>query len=392
MSSCLKDQGIPHVVLERERVGHAWREERWQSLRLLTPNWQNGFRSFPYAGSEPDGFMKAGEMAEQLESYQKHLQAPVIEQCAVTGLTQADRGYVVDTVQGQYRAQAVVLAHGACRLPSVPALDTVLQDHVKTLTAFAYRSPEDLPPGPSLIVGASATGIQLAAEIHGSGRPVTISVGEHVRMPRCYRGRDIQWWLDATGLLNETWLEIDDLQRARSVPSPQIIGNVDGLSLDLNFLTQQGVELVGRCAGFNAPNLQFSGSLKNNCKLADLKMTRLLNNIDEWVAASGREAEFEAPHRFEATQVPEMPALVKPVGDFASVVWATGFKPDLSWVNIDGVLDRKGRLKHEGGVVQDGLYVLGLTFLRRRKSSFIVGAQDDCEDLSRAITDHLSAV
>lgn len=371
-------------------MGHAWREERWHSLRLLTPNWQNGFRGFPYQGDEPDGFMSAGELAEQLKGYQTFLQAPVVEGCAVTGLTQSGRDYIVDTQHHQYRARAVVLAHGACRLPAVPTLDAALRDHVSTLTALDYSCPDDLPPGPSLVVGASATGIQLAAEIHGSGRPVTISIGEHVRMPRRYRGRDIQWWLDATGLLDETWHEIDDLQRARRVPSPQIIGNVDGLSLDLNFLTAQGVDLVGRLAGFNAPNLQFSGSLKNNCKLADLKMNRLLNNIDDWVTQRGRDAEFDPTHRFDSTHIPQAPALVKPVSDFASVVWATGFKPDLSWVNVEGVLDRKGRLKHEGGVVQAGLYALGLTFLRRRKSSFIVGAQDDCEDLTRDLMAHLA--
>ncbi len=391
MSSCLKDRGIPHVVLERGRIAHSWREERWDSLRLLTPNWQNGFRDRPYTGDDPDGFMTASELADRIEDYAEFVDAPVIEDCAVTKLSHSGHQYCVETEKGEWRSLAVVLAHGASRLPWIPPIDSALRNSIRTYSPLDYRSPEDLPDGPVLMVGASATGIQLAAEIHAAGRPVTISVGEHVRMPRTYRGRDIQWWLAETGLLNETWLEIDDLQRARRVPSPQIIGNDSGTSLDLNSLTDASVELVGRCAGFNDPNIQFSGSLKNNCKLADLKMNRLLNSIDEWVTEGGRDSEFSSSHRYDATRVPETPPLLKNVSQFASIVWATGFKPDLSWLEVDGILDRKGRLKHEGGVIQPGLYVLGLTFLRRRKSSFIVGAKDDCEDLTLDLTKYLDS-
>lgn len=392
MSSCLKDRGISHVVLERGRIAHSWRHERWDSLRLLTPNWQNGFRHKPYTGDDPEGFMTAGELAEGIEEYAAFIDAPVVEGCAVTRVSRAGNHYHVATEKGEWQSLAVVLAHGASRLPAIPPIDDTLPNTLATFTPLDYRSPKDLPDGPVLMVGASATGIQLAAEIQQSGRPVTISVGEHVRMPRRYRGKDIQWWLAETGLLNETWLEVDDLQRARRVPSPQIIGNEQGVALDLNALTAAGVELVGRCAGYNQPEIQFSGSLKNNCKLADLKMNRLLNTIDEWVTEAGRDSEFAAAHRFEATRVPEAPALLKNVAQFASVVWATGFKPDLSLLHIDDILDRKGRLKHEGGVVQPGLYFLGLTFLRRRKSSFIVGANDDCEDLTVDLGNYLSSL
>ncbi len=254
-----------------------------------------------------------------------------------------------------------------------------------------YRNPGQLQEGGVLVVGASATGLQLAEEIHRSGRPVTLAVGEHVRLPRIYRGKDIQWWMDALGILEERYDEIDDIVRGRNIPSPQLVGSPDRSTLDLNRLTAQGVRLRGRLAGFNDGKAQFSGSLRNVCALADLKMLRLLNTIDEWVTEKGIDAEVNPPQRYEGTEVEESPPLLMDLGkdDIKTILWATGYNPDYSWLDIP-VLDRKGKIRHDGGVVDSpGMYLLGTTLLRRRKSSFIHGAEDDARDLSKHLVSYL---
>ena len=242
------------------------------------------------------------------------------------------------------------------------------------------------------MVGASATGLQLADEIARSGRPVTLAAGEHVRMPRVYRGRDIQWWMDAAGVLDVTHEEVDDLVRARRVPSPQLVGTPERSNLDFNALTSRGVELAGRLTGIRDGIAQFSGSLKNICQLADLKMNRLLDTIDDWAIESGIELDTDRPERFDPTRVEDSPRLEFDLrsGEIRTIVWATGSRPDYSWLDLP-VLDRKGNLRHDGGVVREalGLYALGLPYLRRRKSTFIHGAADDTRDLSVHLAGYL---
>jgi putative flavoprotein involved in K+ transport len=242
-----------------------------------------------------------------------------------------------------------------------------------------------------LVVGASATGLQLADEIQRSGRPVTIAVGEHIRMPRLYRGRDIQWWLEAVGVLDERHDEVDDIVRARRVPSPQLVGSPQRRTLDLNALQDQGVEIVGRLAGISGSRLQFSGSLRNHCAMADLKLERLLERIDRWVAERRVGDLVAAPERCAPTRVPATPRLALDLAKerIATVIWATGFRPDYSWLHVP-VLDPKGRLRHDGGVVASpGLYALGLNFMRRRKSSYIHGAEEDVRDIGAHLLRHL---
>ena len=243
-----------------------------------------------------------------------------------------------------------------------------------------------------MVVGASASGLQLAEEIHRSGRPVTLAVGEHVRLPRIYRGRDIQWWMDALGILDESYDEIDDIVRGRNIPSPQLVGSPEHSTLDLNRLTTLGVRLRGRLAGFNEGKAQFSGSLRNVCALADLKMLRLLNTIDEWVTEKGFDTGLDPPQRYDDTEVEESPPLLMDLDkdDIKSILWATGYDADYSWLDIP-VLDRKGKIRHEGGMVDSpGMYLMGTALLRRRKSSFIHGAEDDARDLSAHLQTYLN--
>ncbi|MBT5344136.1 MAG: NAD(P)-binding domain-containing protein, partial [Acidiferrobacteraceae bacterium] len=218
MSRCLSDRGIDHLVLERADVANSWRTERWDSLRLLTPNWQSKLPGFSYQGDDPDGFMAVPEIISFVEHYADAISAPIETQTTVTSVRTAGDGYQVDTDRGSWRSRTVVIATGACNLASVPAISASAPSTIDMVTSMDYRNPGQLKEGGVLVVGASATGLQLADEIHRSGRPVTLSVGEHVRMPRVYRGRDIFGWMDAAGVLDERYDEVDDINRARNVP------------------------------------------------------------------------------------------------------------------------------------------------------------------------------
>ncbi len=395
MSHCLSERAIDHVVLERGQVANSWRSERWDSLTLLTPNWQSRLPGYGYQGDDPDGYRTMPETIDFIDSYARVISAPVRTETTVTSVRPAEPGYVVVTDQGEWRCQTVVLASGACNIPRVPALAEAVPSHIATLTPDRYRNPDQLEDGGVLMVGASATGTQLCDEIQRSGRPVTLAVGEHIRAPRLYRGKDIEWWMDAAGVLDERYDEIEDINRARKVPSLQLAGTRGRTTLDLNALTDIGVKLIGRLAGINGGKAQFSGSLRNQCALSDLKMGRLLDTIDEWATENGLDGEVEAPHRLPATRVEDAPPLGMNLADGAirTIVWATGFRPDFSWLDVP-VLDRKGQVRHDGGVVtaSPGLYLMGMQFLRRRKSALIDGAGPDARDLSAHLARYLDSV
>jgi putative flavoprotein involved in K+ transport len=393
MSRALAQRSIDHVVLERGQVANSWRTERWDSLRLLTPNWQSRLPGHAYDGDDPDGYMTMPEVIDFIDRYAGVVAAPVHTETTVESVRGGDGGYIITTDQGEWKSPTVVLASGAANIGNVPAMAEGVPAGVTTLTPMEYRNPGQLEEGGVLVVGASATGAQLADEIHRSGRPVTLAVGEHVRLPRVYRGMDIQWWMDAAGVLDERYDEVDDIIRARHVPSPQLVGTTDRSNMDLNTLSRAGVKLVGRLGAINDGRAQFAGSLRNQCALADLKMNRLLGTIDEWAVERALDGEVDPPHRFAPTEVEHTPSLELDLtnGEVKTIVWATGFRPDYSWLDVP-VLDRKGKVRHDGGVVDSpGLYLLGSTFLRRRKSSFIHGAGDDVEDLSSHLTAYLDS-
>jgi putative flavoprotein involved in K+ transport len=375
-------------VLERGEVANSWRHERWDSLRLLTPNWQSRLPGLRYEGPDPDGYMTVGEVTEFIEHFAKVSRAPVRTGVNVTSVRPVGDGYQVTTSRGEVHARTVVIASGACNEPAMPRFNEAVPASVEQLTPFGYRDPAQLPDGGVLVVGASATGVQLAAELRRSGRPVTLSVGEHVRLPRTYRGRDVLWWMDASGLWDQRYDEVEDLTRARRLPSPQLVGTPERTTLDLNALAAMGVELVGRWAAVRDGRALFSGGLRNLFSLADLKMERLLDTFDEWAKAEGHEAEIGPPERFAPTRVPESTRLQLDLrsGEIRAIVWATGFRPDYRWLDVP-VVDAKGQLHHDGGVVDSpGLYALGLPVLRRRKSTFIYGIEDD----AREVIEHLA--
>lgn len=389
----LADRGIEHVTLERGDIANTWRHERWDSLHLLTPNWMTRLPGQVYDGDDPDGFMDVAELVGFLDRYAAGHPGDIRTGVTVERVAGGDAGrYRVDTDAGSWDTAAVVVASGAFNTAAVPAMAQALKPDIAQVTAHDYKNPDQLAPGRVLVVGASATGLQLAAEILASGREVTISVAEHVRLPRSYRGRDAMWWLEALGRLDERWDAVDDLVRARNVPSPQLVGTADGSTLDLNVLVDAGAELVGQLASLDGTRAFFSGSLRNVCALADLKANRFLKMADEWADTQGWPG-VDNPFRVVPTVVPDDPrTLIDLATDgFDTVLWATGFKADYSWLDLDGVFDRKGRLRHDGGVVTaaPGVYRLGLNFLRRRKSTYLYGAEDDARELVDHLEGHL---
>lgn len=384
MSHQLTALSVDHVLLERGEVANSWRRERWDSLRLLTPNWQSRLPGHHYKGDNPDGFMDMKETINYVASYADKISAPVQTNTQVISVKQTDAGYVVVTNRGTWSCRTLVMANGACNIANIPAIAKELPSDIRSITPLDYKNPSQLDEGGVLVVGASASGIQLAQEIQQSGRQVTVATGEHVRLPRVYRGHDIQYWMDKIGIMDMDLNQADDIKRARGVPSLQLIGTPERASIDLNSLQEQGIQIAGRLMGAFGSKLQFSGSLPNVCALADLKMNRMLKGIDDFVSEQGMESESEAADRPTDTTFPTAPLLgldLKGAG-IKTVIWATGYRPDYSWLDVP-VLDPRGALKHDGGIVDEsGLYVLGLPFLRRRKSNLIDGVGDDARDLA----------
>lgn len=387
MSTQLAARGIDHVILERGQVANSWRSERWDSLSLLTPNWMNGLAGQAYDGPNSDGFMSVSELIARFDDAAATISAPVKTETTVLSIDKSSAGYVVQTDQGAMRSANIVMANGACACPKVPGFASNVPQTVQQFTPHRYKRPDDLPDGKVLVVGASASGQQLAREIQASGRQTTLSVGTHLRFPRTYRGKDIMMWLDVIGATTASYTEVDDLVRVRRTPSLTLVANE---TIDLNSLQGEGIEITGRLAAISEGKALFSGSLANLCEVADLKMNRLLTSIDEWVDNNGLNSMVPAPERFEPTRIPAAPKLkIDLAGEgFKAVLWATGYQPDFQWLNLP-VFDRKGQLVHDGGIVGAGLYAMGLPYMRQRQSTFLSGAQDDAAALATHLAERI---
>jgi len=391
MSRCLADAGVDHVVLERGRVAERWRSSSWDSLRLLTPNWQSRLPGFRYDGPDPDGYMAVPEVVDYLGRYARSFHAPVEEGTSVLAVERAGGGYRVTTDRGAWDAASVVVATGHCDTPFVPGMARQLDPDVAQVVPSGYRNPRHLPEGGVLVVGASSTGVQLADEIHASGRPVTLAVGRHTRLPRVYRGRNILWWLDAMGVFDESAAEVFDLAVSRNQPSLQLVGRSDHATLDLPALEERGVRLVGRVVGAEGPRVSLADDLVAHTAASDVRLARLLQRIDVFAARTGLDAEVAPPEDFRPFLWPAPPPTeidLRAEG-IRAVVWATGFRRLYPWLKVP-VLDERGEIRHQGGVTAlPGLYVIGLYFLRRRKSSFIDGVGQDALDLTTHLAAHL---
>jgi putative flavoprotein involved in K+ transport len=387
MSRCLAHHGIGHVVLERGRIAQRWRTERWDSLRLLSPNWMSRLPDWSYCGEDPDGFMTVAEFAQYLEDYGRDLQMPVLEGAAVRSVRRAPGGYRVDTTRGSWQARAVIIATGHCDVPVIPAFAGKLSGCVEQVTTSTYRNPAQLPAGGVLVVGASASGVQIAEEIQRAGRRVTISVGRHTRLPRIYRGKDIWYWLERIGVLDESAASVRDLRRSRAEPSFQLVGSLDRHTLDLGVLRAAGVQITGRTVDADGPVLQLLDDVAETTASAQQALERLLARIDAVTGSKDLPPEPDAARSVRLSSGPV--SLNLKSENICTVVWAIGYRRDYSWLHVP-VLDAAGEIIHDGGVTPSpGLFVIGLRFMRRRKSNFIDGVRADAEELAEMIRCHL---
>jgi putative flavoprotein involved in K+ transport len=338
-----------------------------------------------YLGNDPNGFMTAREFADHLVAYAHHADAPVQADTAVRSVHAGPRGFVVESDKGSWEAASVVLATGHCDVPAVPSIAQNLPADIRQITPGSYRNPDELPDGGVLVVGASATGAQIADEVRRvGGRSVTLAAGSHMRAPRTYRGRDIWYWLDAIGTLDDRWNEVADIGRARSQASFQLVGRPDGQTLNLATLRDAGVRISGRLLSAEGTMLRFRDDLAATLDDAQAALERLLARIDALADKLGAPAD---PAGATPIRLPPAPTAIDLVAEgIRTVVWATGFRRDYSWLHVP-LLDAAGEIVHEGGVTPvPGLYVLGLRFMRRRRSNFIDGVGRDAEELS----DHLA--
>lgn len=384
ISYCLTERGVPHVVLDRGRVGERWRTARWDSFRLLTPNWHSRLPGWEYAGPEPDAFMTAGEFVGYLSSYASSFAAPVRSGNPVTRVERGASRFAVHTHRGAWNARNVIVATGYHSHAKVPDLAAGLAPGLAQQTAAGYYSPASLPAGGVLVVGASSSGVQIAHELARAGRRVVLAVGRHTRLPRRYRDHDILWWLERAGALDRTIDEYPDPDRARTEPSLQLAGTPDARGIDLGLVQEAGVQLTGRLSALDGTIAEFADDLADTMGAAQCRLNRLLADIDPY---AGRPSD-----PLPVIPVPRSPASLDLArAGVTSVVWATGFRPWYPWLKLP-VLGPDGRIRHRRGITEvPGLYAIGLRFQHRRNSTFIDGARHDAVYIADHITAHRAA-
>ncbi|MBE9637476.1 flavin-containing monooxygenase [Salipiger mangrovisoli] len=385
LSWSLSRRGIDHILLERGRVGERWQSERWPGLHLLTPNWMNRLPG-PWAEKDPSGFISAAEFGQRLDAYRKAIAAPVVTGCEVQLVERESDRFRVIAGGRQWFARAVVIATGACDLPAVPEWAAALPKEVTQVVPTRYRGAQALPQGGVLVVGASATGVQLAAEIRASGRPVTLAVGRHVRCPRRYRGREIFDLLQDSGFLDAPRPPDADAAQLLALPSLQLTGSEGGGALGLDRLRAMGVRLVGRALGAETGVLRLDPALGAEVEAGERRRRKLLTHVETHLALSGSALPADA----DAWRRPELPRhgperLDLAAAGIRSVIWATGFRRAYPWLQVP-VLTGAGELETQGGrTAVPGLYALGLPFQRHRASAFIHGVGRDAEALAPVI-------
>ena len=386
VSRLLGDAGVDHAVLERGRTAQRWRATTWQSLRLLTPNWMSRLPGWSYTGPDPEGYMSAGEIAAYLDGYAAASTAPVIECADVLSVRACGDGYRVVTTAGSWTADAVVLATGWCNAPHVPGLAAGLDPALHQVTPDRYRSPDDLPRGGVLVVGASATGVQLADELARAGRHALVAVGRHSRLPRRYRGADIMRWLDALGVNGRTLEQMPDASRVLREPSLQLVGRPDHRDVHLAALQDLGVRTVGRLTGAAGHRIAVADDLPRSVTAADTRLRRLLARID---ALRGEPRITSEPRLRPVDTTGAAGEFDLRAAGIRTVVWATGYRRSYPWLHVP-VLDATGEVRHHRGATPaPGLFVVGMHWQSRRGSMTIDGVRHDAAEVVARVVGHL---
>lgn len=386
-SACLTDVGIDHIILERGAVAERWRNERWASLKLLTPNWMTRLPGHVYEGSDPDGYMHKDEVTSFLTHYARRVGAPILSHAPVHAVTHNGTEFRIESDAGTFHARAVIIATGACDHAAIPSWASRLSSRFEQVTTRDYFHADQIAPGGVLVVGASATGVQLAEEIRLAGREVTIAAGRHMAPPRTYRGRDIMEWLDVTGALSETRDPTVSNARTLHHPSLQLVGSTPQRDISIGSLVKMDVRPISRVLGAEGGKLLLSGDLKSEIETADIRTKALLSQIDAYIQLAGLSAPANHPIPQPGFVPDRHETMDLDRAGIRTIVWATGFRRDYAWLKVP-VLNPQGEIRQEGGITtMPGLYTLGLPFMRRRNSAFIDGVGQDARD----ITNHLAA-
>ncbi|MGH3071130.1 MAG: NAD(P)-binding domain-containing protein [Gaiellaceae bacterium] len=373
--------GMEHVVLERGRVGQTWRD-RWDSFCLVTPNWTVQLPGGAYDGPDPDGFMPRDEIVRFLDRYAAGFAAPVREGVDVDGVDRGGDGFVLRTSVGGLRADAVVVATGTYRTPHLPEAAGAFPDHVLRLTADDYRAPDTLPEGAVLVVGSGQSGCQIAEELHDAGREVVLACGRAPWSPRRVGDRDFVWWLSETGFLDAS---VDSLPgpEARLFANVLATGRGGGHDLHLRVLRDAGVTLAGRLTGVDGSSARFAPDLADCVAWGDERHRQLADLFHGLARQRGLDLELPEPEPFDAT-APESVDL----RGFGTVVFTTGFRPDYaSWLPWPEAFDPLGFPLHDEGAstAVPELYFIGTHFLRKRKSSLLIGVGEDAAIVAQRI-------
>lgn len=384
-SEHLSRNGVPHLVLERERVAERWRTGRWDSLVANGPAWHDRFPGLEFDGTDPDGFPPKEQVADYLNDYAKMINAPIRTGVDVTKVVRnvGRPGFTVETSQGVIEAQNIVAATGAFQHPIIPPV--VPKDApVKQMHSFDYRNPEQLADGAVLVVGAGSSGAQIADELQRAGKKVYLSVGQHDRPPRAYRGRDFCWWLGVLGL----W-DVAALAPGTEHVTISVSGAYGGQTMDFRRLASEGITLVGLTDSYKYGKLSFRPDLAENIAHGDASYLSMLDAADAYVERNGLDLP-EEPGARKAYSDPD--CLTNPVRELdlaeagiTTILWATGFRQDFSWMQVDA-FNEKGAPQHQRGVSSEpGIYFLGLPWQSRRGSTFIWGVWHDAKHVADQI-------
>ena len=390
MSHQLRERAIPHVVFERERIAHTWRDQRWDSFSLVTPNWQCRLPGHPYAGPDPHGFMGRDAVVAYIEDYARRVEPPLREGVSVTAVRPTGGGFRLATSEGEVAADAVVMATSAYHVPAIPAAAAALPDDVVQIHSSAYRRPGQLPAGAVLVVGSGQSGCQIAEDLHLAGRAVHLVVGSAPRAPRVYRGRDGVDWLDAMGQYDLTVADHPLGEGVRRNANHYLTGRDGGRDIDLRRFAREGMRLYGRLRGVEGACLHLADDLAQNLDRADAVYTGIQGAIDRYIAAAGIEApagDHYVPVWQPGAGVPSLDLRAAGIG---GVVWATGFRSDFGYVEAP-VFDDAGRPRHARGVTDTpGLYFVGLPWLWTWGSGRFSGIARDTEYVAERVAERMA--